>query len=147
MARLDFVRIAGMVTLVLALLLSPATAHEETSSDVAAVPTGVTDDNVVADAATAPDAYLPLPRTMEPVVSHYRVIAVSLGTVAGAIVGNILTSGLMTPILTAGMAAPGLAAATTSAYAVSAITTTFFAGIGAYLGVWATNPTYQLNPE
>jgi hypothetical protein len=51
----------------------------------------------------------------------------------------VLTGGLMTPILTAGLAGPGTAAAATSAYAVGAITTTFFAGIGAYVGVWGSS--------
>ena len=77
---------------------------------------------------------------MTPEVTTYRVAMIALGAVAGAIVGNVLTGGLMTPILTAGLAGPGTAAATVGAYAVSAITTTFFAGIGAYVGVWGSSP-------
>ena len=139
MARLDFARLAGAALLALALLL-PAAARADTSGSATAAPTAAAVNTVATDAATAADAYLPLPRAMTPEVSMYRVAAIALGTVAGAIVGNVLTSGLMTPVLTAGLAGPGIAAVTGSALAVSAVTTTFFAGIGAYLGVWATSP-------
>ena len=77
---------------------------------------------------------------MAPTVSTYRIAAIAIGTVAGAVVGNLLTSGLMTPVLTGGLAGPGMAAATSGAYAVGAMTTAFFAGVGAYIGTWASEP-------
>ena len=137
MARMDFARIAGAALLALALWLPPV-ARADTSGGAATAPLTAAIDTVAADAAAAADATLPLPRSMAPVVSPYRVAAMAVGTVAGALIGNLLTDGLMTPILTGGLAGPGVAAATSSAYAVSAITTAFFAGIGAYIGVWVT---------
>jgi hypothetical protein len=54
----------------------------------------------------------PAPIAAEPAFTHARVIAISLGALAGMIVANSLTDGLVTPVLTitrAG-AAPALAA-------------------------------------
>ena len=141
MARLDLARIAAAALLALALFLPPMAARADTAASVTAAPTAASIDTVATDAATAADAYVPVPRTITPHMSSLRVAVIALGTMAGAILGNVLTDGLMTPILSGGLAGPGVAAATSSAYAVSAITTTFFAGIGAYIGVWATEPS------
>jgi hypothetical protein len=140
MARLEFARLAGSAALAVTLLLGAAASRADTSGSAAAPAPTLAIEVVATDAATAPDTYLPVPRTMTPEISSYRVAMIALGTVAGAIVGNVLTGGLMTPVLTAGLAGPGTAAATSGAYAVGAITTTFFAGIGAYIGLWAGNP-------
>ena len=136
MARWDFARLAGSALLAVTLLFGAAASRADTSGSATAPAPTVTVDIVTADAAS--DTYLPVPRTMTPAISTYRVVMIALGTVAGAIAGNVLTGGLMTPILTAGLAGPGTAGATAGAYAVGALTTTFFAGIGAYLGVWGT---------
>ena len=138
MARWDFARLAGSALLAVMLVLGAAASRADTSGSATAPAPTVKVDVVAADAAS--DTYLPVPRTMTPAVSTYRVAMIALGTVAGAIAGNVLTGGLMTPILTAGLAGPGTAGATAGAYAVGAITTTFFAGIGAYIGVWGTSP-------
>jgi hypothetical protein len=135
---MDFARIAGAAVLALALWLPPVTARADTSGGAAPAPLTAAVDTVAADATAAADATLPIPRVMKPTVSPYRVAAIAVGTVAGALVGNLMTNGLMTPILTGGLAGPGLAAAGSSAYAVGALTTAFFAGIGAYIGVWAS---------
>ena len=138
MARMDFARIAGAALLALALWLPPIATRADTSGSAAPAPLTAAVNTVAADATAAADATLPMPRTMSPTVSPYRVAAIAVGTVAGALVGNLLTNGLMTPILTAGLAGPGMAAAGSSAYAVGALTTAFFAGIGAYIGVWVS---------
>ena len=138
MARMDLARIAGAALLALALWLPPIAASADTSGSAAPAPLTAAVDTVAADATAAADATLPMPRALKPTVSPYRVAAIAVGTVAGALIGNLLTDGLMTPILTGGLAGPGAAAAGSSAYAVSAITTAFFAGIGAYIGVWVT---------
>ena len=145
MARPDVTRIAGVALLTATLLLPPVAARAFAADAIVAVEqTDAAVDLTAADAAAvdvdAAGEAIPVPRSMAPTVSVYRISAIAIGTVAGAIVGNLLTSGLMTPVLTGGLAGPGIAAATGGAYAVSAITTTFFAGIGAYLGSWASGP-------
>src|SRR5215470_2874483 len=124
MARWDFARLAGSALLAVTLLLGAAASRADTSGSATAPAPVLQIDTAATDAATAPDTYLPVPRTMTPEVSTYRVALIALGTVAGAVVGNVLTGGLMTPVLTAGLAGPGTAAASTGAWAVGAITTT-----------------------
>src|SRR5260221_5398885 len=69
-----------------------------------------------APAATPPAAqdYLPTPRPLVAARSAFQISAIAIGAAAGAIVGNILTGGLMTPILAGGLSAA--AAAPTRAY-------------------------------
>jgi hypothetical protein len=138
MAGPDFARIAGAALLAVTLLLGSSFARADTSGSAAAPSSNI--DMVAADSTPPPETDLPTPRTLVRELSTYRIAAIALGTVAGTLIGNILTGGLMTPLLTAGLAGPGTAAATSSAYAVGAVTTVFFAGIGAYVGVWASEP-------
>ena len=77
MARLEFARIAGAALLALALLLPLAAARADTSGSATAAPIAAAIDTAATDAATAADAYLPLPRTMAPEVSTSRIAAKS----------------------------------------------------------------------
>src|SRR6266403_2518079 len=67
----------------------------------------------VAHAATPPSAttqdHLPTPRHLVAARSAFQISAIAIGAAAGAIVGNILTGGLMTPILAGGLAAAAAA--------------------------------------
>src|SRR5215475_11975086 len=84
MARLDFARLAGSALLAVTLLLGAAASRADTSGSATAPAPTLKVEVVATDAATAPDAYLPVPRAMTPSVSPYRVAMIALGTVVGA---------------------------------------------------------------
>jgi len=73
-----------------------------------------------------------------PAGASYRVLAVSAGALAGAIVGIVLTSGLATPVGAAAMMTPdvALAAREGAIYAARAVAVVITATIGGFFGSW-----------
>ena len=69
-----------------------------------------------------------------PAGASYRVLAVSAGALAGAIVGIVLTSGLATPVGAAAMMTPdvALAAREGAIYAARAVSVVITATIGGF---------------
>jgi len=98
-------------------------------------------------AASAQDApygsqSAPTPR-LETGVDGYRVAAIAAGAVAGVVVANAVTGGIITPVLMAGsgmpvgaMAQPALAATTYTFMAVQAGVLGAGAVVGGYVGNW-----------
>jgi hypothetical protein len=92
-----------------------------------------------APAATPPAAqdYLPTPRHLVAGArSGFQITAIAIGAAAGAIIGNILTGGLMTPVLAGGLAAA--AAAPTGAYISGFLGTVAGSALGALAGRWVS---------
>jgi len=88
-----------------------------------------------ATSSTAQD-YLPTPRHMIAARSAFQISAIAIGAAAGAIIGNIVTGGLMTPILAGGLAAA--AAAPTGAYVSGFLGTIAGSALGALAGRWVS---------
>ena len=91
-----------------------------------------------APAATPPASqdYLPTPRHLVAARSAFQISAIAIGAAAGAIIGNILTGGMMTPILAGGLAAA--AAAPTGAYVSGFLGTVAGSALGALAGRWVS---------
>jgi len=91
-----------------------------------------------APAATpsASQDYIPTPRHLVAGRSAFQISAIAIGAAAGAIIGNILTGGLMTPILAGGVAAA--AAAPTGAYVSGFLGTMAGSALGALAGRWVS---------
>ena len=91
-----------------------------------------------ASAATPPTSqdYLPTPRHLVAARSAFQISAIAIGAAAGAIVGNILTGGLMTPFLAGGLAAA--AAAPTGAYVSGFLGMVAGSTLGALAGRWVS---------
>ena len=90
-----------------------------------------------APAATPPAKdYLPTPRHLVAARSAFQISAIAIGAAAGAIIGNILTGGLMTPILAGGLAAA--AVAPTGAYVSGFLGTVAGSALGALAGRWVS---------
>ena len=91
-----------------------------------------------AEPATVQGNDLPVPRDLHGDVSHLQVAGVAIGAVAGALLGNFLSGGLMTPVLTAGWADAGAAGLTASGveYSLSLVATAVTTSLGAFVGSW-----------
>jgi hypothetical protein len=119
------------LVLVLALLGGPAAAKTSATSFAEEPPRsldawvgGVHDPQATAD--------------LLPAGASYRVLAVSAGALAGAIVGIVLTGGLATPAGAAAMLTPSvaLAAREGALYAARAVAVMITAGVGGFIGNW-----------
>ena len=119
------------LALVLALLSGPAAAKTAANS-------------FVEDPSRSPVAWMgsdyqpPAIADLLPAAPSYRVLAVSTGALAGAVIGIVLTSGLATPVGAAAMMAPGvaLAAREGAIYAARTVAVMISATIGGLLGDW-----------
>ena len=89
-----------------------------------------------APAATTSQDYLPTPRHLVAARSAFQISAIAIGAAAGAIIGNILTGGMMTPILAGGLAAA--AAAPTGAFVSGFLGTMAGSALGALAGRWVS---------
>jgi len=91
-----------------------------------------------APAATPPTSQdsLPTPRHLVAARSAFQISAIAIGAAAGAIIGNILTGGMMTPFLAGGLVIG--AAAPTGAYVSGFLGTVAGSALGALAGRWVS---------
>src|SRR5262245_54778088 len=93
--------------------------------------------NAMAQTAPSLAESVPTPG-VEAKIDGYRVAAIAVGAVAGVIVANAVTGGMVTPVLLWGAGDAGLVAATPSVAGTAAQTAVTAAGalIGGYIGNW-----------
>ena len=92
--------------------------------------------NAPAATPSASQEYLPTPRHLVAARSAFQISAIAIGAAAGAIIGNIVTGGLMTPILAGGLAAA--AAAPVGADVSGFLGTVAGSAVGALAGRWVS---------
>ena len=92
--------------------------------------------NAPAATPSASQEYLPTPRHLVAARSAFQISAIAIGAAAGAIIGNIVTGGLMTPILAGGFAAA--AAAPVGAYVSGFLGMVAGSAVGALAGRWVS---------
>jgi hypothetical protein len=79
---------------------------------------------------------VPIPRA-ESGIDGYQVAAISVGAIAGVVVANVVTGGLIAPVLMAGAGGAGVMAHGLGWMAVKAGVTAVGAVGGGYAGDWA----------
>src|SRR5262245_49718823 len=91
--------------------------------------------NAMAQTAPSLAESVPTPG-VEANIDGYRVAAISVGAVAGVLVANAVTGGMVTPVLLWGAGDAGLVAAAPAATAAQTAVTAAGALIGGYIGNW-----------
>ncbi|HEV7369758.1 hypothetical protein [Arenibaculum sp.] len=115
--------------LALWMVLTPALAFAQDAS------------NAPAEMPAAPAVPLaqsvPMPSEMVEGPTGYQVAAIAAGAVAGVVVANVATGGMITPVLVAGASGGGqLMNASYAVMAGQAAVTTVGAVVGGYVGNW-----------